>query len=243
MNVLGLTGGIGMGKSTVAKMFVENGFTHWDADNMVHQLYGWEPASSVSIAHRGISLRRMICNEFPHLIREEQNQNARLQMIVDRQAIRASTTPQMLIRLSQIVGPFLKELAYLFYEYPVIPNKPILYDVPLLFESEFNSFLRLMCKGNCGDGSGMSSRFRIASKVEPSVYSTVIVSCPPEVQRERVLARSGMTQERLDGILSRQMPDEEKRALADHVIDTSVSLEEVRKQVVSLCTLLKLSDS
>ena len=86
----------------------------------------------------------------------------------------------------------------------------ILFDIPLLFET----------------GGEVN-----ADKV-------VVVSAPAEIQRQRVLARPGMTAEKLDGILARQMPDAEKRARADFVVDTSGSLEETEAQVDAIIACL-----
>ena len=64
----------------------------------------------------------------------------------------------------------------------------------------------------------------------------VVVSCAPEIQRERVLARPGMTAKKLDAILARQTPDSEKRARADYVIDTGHGLEAARERVGAIIT-------
>jgi dephospho-CoA kinase len=69
--------------------------------------------------------------------------------------------------------------------------------------------------------------------------AVAVVSAPLEVQRERVLQREGMTPERLDAILSHQMPDAEKRARADFIIDTGNGLEPVRKQVAEIIAIMR----
>ena len=71
-----------------------------------------------------------------------------------------------------------------------------------------------------------------------SVDTIVVVSAPLDVQRDRVLARKGMTPEKFAHILSLQVPDAEKRARADHIIDTGVSLEETEAEVAELIAQL-----
>lgn len=73
----------------------------------------------------------------------------------------------------------------------------------------------------------------------PGIDTVVVVSAPPDVQRERVLARPGMTAEKFEAILTLQMPDAEKRLLADHVIDTGTTLAATRKQVRDLVACVR----
>jgi len=74
---------------------------------------------------------------------------------------------------------------------------------------------------------------------ERNVDAVVVVTAPPEVQRERVLARSGMNAAKLDAILAAQMADVEKRARAHFVVDTSAGLEKARAQVKAILEALR----
>ncbi|MEO1424660.1 MAG: dephospho-CoA kinase, partial [Pseudomonadota bacterium] len=69
--------------------------------------------------------------------------------------------------------------------------------------------------------------------------TVVVVSAPADVQRERVLARPGMTEAAFEAILARQIPDAEKRARADHIIDTSKGLDDARAQVHTVLNALR----
>jgi len=182
--VLGLTGSVGMGKSTTAQMFVAEGVPMFDADAAVHRLYAGEAAP-------------LIEREFPGTTSNG---------AVDREKLSAHVVgkPEALARLEKLVHPLVGKLrAEFMHEAQQSGAKAVLLDIPLLFET--------------GD---------------PSKFDAVIVvSAPPEVQRERVLARPGMTAEKFEAILKRQLPDSEKRARADFVIDTGQGLEFARKQV------------
>ena len=189
--VIGLTGSIGMGKSTVAKMFINHGVPVFDADAEVHRLQGPNGA-----------LLPAIEAAFPGTT----GANG-----VDRAALGAQVFGDgtALKRLEAIVHPAVRESQDAFMANNA--HLPILVlDIPLLFE-----------KGG-------------AERVD----RVVVVSAPAEQQRERVLARAGMTPEKFAEILGRQTPDAEKRARADHVIDTGVSLAETEAQVTALIACL-----
>jgi dephospho-CoA kinase len=197
MIVLGLTGSIGMGKSTVAKMFEDEGVPVFDADAAVHRLQG--PAGA---------LVERIEAEFPGTTGDQG---------VDRGALaeRVLGEPEALRRLEGLIHPAVGKEREAFLDGHRDSSLVVL-DIPLLFET-----------------GG-----------EDQVDRIVVVTAPAEVQRERVLARPGMTPEKLDRILARQLPDSEKRALADFVIDTSGPLEETRRAVRRiLACLARRADS
>jgi dephospho-CoA kinase len=188
---LGLTGSIGMGKSTVAAMFAEEGVPVFDADAAVHRLQGSEGALVAAIEA-----------EFPGTTGAAG---------VDRTALaeRVLGAPERLRWLEALVHPAvaLERDAFLATH----ANAPlVVLDIPLLFET-----------------GGRSQVDKIA-----------VVSAPADVQRGRVLARLGMTEEKLDRILACQMPDEEKCIRADFVIPTGGSLEETRASVRSIIACL-----
>lgn len=190
MIVLGLTGSIGMGKSTVAAMFADEGVPVFDADAEVHRLQG-----------PGGALLPAIEAEFPGTTGPEG---------VDRPALRERVfgNADAFARLEAIVHPAVGETRRRFLD----ANRDeamVVLDIPLLFE---------------GGGRG--------------VDKVVVVSAPAEMQRARVLARADMTESRFESILERQLPDAEKRARADFVIDTGGSLEATRAQVRKLIACL-----
>ena len=184
MKILGLTGSVGMGKSTTAQMFVADGIPMFDADAAVHHLYASEAAP-------------LIEREFPGT-----TSNGK----VDREKLSAQVVgkPEALSRLEKLVHPLVGKLRAKFMaDAEKAGAKAVLLDIPLLFET------------------GDPAKF----------HAVIVVSAPAEVQRERVLARAGMTAEKFEAILKRQMPDSDKRARADFVINTGEGLESARKQV------------
>lgn len=194
---LGLTGSIGMGKSTVAAMFADLGVPVFDADAAVRQLQG-----------PGGALIPAIEAAFPGTTGPDGVDRAALgaRVFGDDAAIRA---------LEAIVHPAVGRLrAQFLADHAQAPL--VVFDVPLLFET-----------------GG-----------EAHVDAVAVVSAPHHVQRTRVLARPGLTDERLDAILARQTPDHEKRTRADFIIDTGVSLDETRDEVraVIACLLARAGE-
>jgi dephospho-CoA kinase len=184
MIVLGLTGSIGMGKSTTSKMFAEAGVPVHDSDEAVHRLYSGAAAPLVEAAFPGTTVGG----------------------VVDRAKLGARVLGDTaaLKRLEAIIHPLVRADADAFLAMHRNAGESIaVLDIPLLFET------------------GGRSR----------VDKVVVVTAPAEVQRQRVLARPGMTEEKLAAILAKQVPDEEKRRLADFVIDTGQGLDAARARV------------
>jgi dephospho-CoA kinase len=184
MIILGLTGSIGMGKSTTAKLFAEAGVPVYDADATVHILYEGEAASAIEAAFPGTTVAGK----------------------VDRNKLSARVVhdPAAMKRLEEIVHPMLGASRQKFLHDAEQSGAPVaVVDVPLLFET------------------GGENR----------VDAVVVVTTTPEVQRQRILERANMTDEKLDAILARQMPDAEKRKRAHFVVDTSHGLDPVRARI------------
>jgi dephospho-CoA kinase len=184
MIVVGLTGSIGMGKSTAAGMFRELGVPVNDADEVVHELYRGEAVAPVEAAFPGVAKNG----------------------VIDRAELsrRLVAAPERLGELERIVHPLVRERERQFLAQHKAAGAPfVLLDIPLLYET----------------------------KAEARVDRVVVVTCDPEKQRERVMKRPGMTAEKFAMILARQVPDSEKRARADYIIDTSDSFDVTREQI------------
>jgi dephospho-CoA kinase len=179
---LGLTGSIGMGKSTTAKMFSDEGIPVWDADATVHLLYSKDGAAVHAIGEI-----------LPDVLSDG---------AVSRPLLRAKIAddPALLDRIQAIVHPLVAQNRADFLKNTAAPI--VVLDIPLLFETG----------------------------AEHQCDAVAVVSVPALVQRQRVFARGDMTEQEYDLILSRQMPDAEKRARATWVIDTS-SLDTARAGV------------
>jgi dephospho-CoA kinase len=193
MILIALTGSIGMGKSTVARMFERAGVPVFDADAEVRRLQAPGGALVDTIARR-----------FPGSMQGG---------AIDREALSASVLgkPDELAALEAIVHPAVHQARTRF----ILDHgdaAALLFDIPLLFET---------------GGEGAFDK-------------VIVVTAPEEVQRERVLSRPGMTRQKLDAILARQMPDEEKRKRADFVIDTGGPLDQTERQVEHILACLGL---
>jgi len=184
---LGLTGSIGMGKSTIANMFKDLGVPVWDADEAVHRLY----ASSQPV-------KAALSAAFGDVITGDTVDRVKLSHIL-------KTAPNGFERLNAIVHPAVVDDRRAFMA--AHPNAGlVVVDIPLLYETQ----------------------------AEKHLDYVLVVSAPADVQRARVMARPGMTEDKFTAILARQVSDADKRKRADFVIDTSQSLEACRVEVKAL---------
>jgi dephospho-CoA kinase len=192
MLVLGLTGSIGMGKSTTARFFAEEGVPVLDADAVVHALYDGEAVAAIEAAFPGTS-------KHGRIDREELSR-------------RVVGDPAALKRLESIVHPLVRAAQARFLADAERSGAPVaVLDVPLLFET------------------GGDQR----------VDAVVVVSAPADVQRARTLDRAGMTAEKFDALMQKQMPDAEKRRRADFIVDTSQSFDSARAQVRAILAAVR----
>jgi len=182
---LGLTGSIGMGKSTTAQMFRDAAVPVWDADATVHRLYA-----------KGGAAVPLLGDVFPDAVIDGKVSRDKLKHII-------AVDPAAFAKIEHIVHPLVAADRRAFVANHDAPL--LVFDIPLLYETGADSWLS----------------------------SVLVVTVPPAVQRDRVLARPGMTRQHLDQILQRQMPDAEKRARADHVIET-LTLDGTRAAVQEL---------
>jgi len=184
MFVLGLTGSIGMGKSTTAKMFAEAGVPVYDADAAVHRLYTGEATAAIEAAFPGTTANGAVDR--------------------DKLAKAVLGDPAAIKRLEGIVHPLVYRARESFLKKAAASGTPVVVlDIPLLFET------------------GGDKR----------CDAVVVVSAPADMQRTRAFERPGMTEQKLAAILANQVPDAEKRARANFVVDTSQGFEHARTQV------------
>ena len=185
---LGLTGSIGMGKSTAAAMFAEMGHPVWDADATVHRLYAPDGAAVEPVAAIFPMARAANGGIDRKVLRTELRRNPSGYEQLD-----AAVHPLLLAARERFVAE--NDRAPL-----------VIFDIPLLLETG----------------------------IQAQMDGVAVVSTNPEVQRARVLARPGMTPTQFEQILSRQMPDQAKRALADWVIPTD-TMDASRTSIQSIC--------
>lgn len=193
---IAITGSIGMGKSTVAKMFERAGIPVFDADAVVRELQ-----------RPGGGLVEKIAALFPGCVRSGTLDRECLAEIVlgDREKLRA---------LEQIVHPAVREAREAFVrEHPGAPA--LVFEIPLLFET-----------------GG-----------EQDFDKIIVVSTAADIQRARVLGRTGMSAAKLDSILARQMPDADKRSRADFIVDTGSDLSTTEAQVRDIIACLGIAQS
>jgi dephospho-CoA kinase len=189
---LGLTGSIGMGKSTTAQMFRDRGVPVIDADAIVHDLYRGEAAAPIEAAFPGSTAGG----------------------VVDRAQLaeQLARNPAGFKTLEAIVHPLVWRKEQEIVERLRAENTPVVVlDIPLLFENH----------------------------AEARIDKVVVVTADSAVQKARVMARPGMTEEKFRMILSRQMPDSEKRRRADFIIDTGLGMDHARSRVGEILQELK----
>jgi dephospho-CoA kinase len=184
MFILGLTGSIGMGKSTTAKFFAEEGVPVHDADAAVHRLYQSEAVAPIEAAFPGTTDGKAVDRE--------------------KLAKRVLGDPAAIARLEAIVHPLVAQAREDFLARAERDGAAVaVLDVPLLYET-----------------GG-----------EQRCDAVVVVSAPADVQRARAFERPDMTEAKFQAILARQMPDAEKRARADFVVDSGQGFESAHAQV------------
>lgn len=188
--LLGLTGSIGMGKSTTAQIFRDEGVPVWDADATVHKLYAQGGLAVPAIAAR-----------FPAAVKDG---------AVSREALKEmiAADPTVLSQIEEIVHPLVAANRGAFLADH--PNALVVLDLPLLYETQADLWLD----------------------------AVVVVTAPDEVQQDRVLARGTMTEAQFALILSKQIPDAEKRRRADYIIETD-SMDVARAAVHKLVQHMK----
>lgn len=191
MIILGLTGSIGMGKSTTATMFKDQGILVHDADATVHDLYKTELVAPIEAAFPGVTKNGLVDRSL-----------LSKQVVGDEEAMK---------KLETIVHPAVHQRERDFLQSAAEQGVPfVVLDIPLLFET------------------GGDKR----------VDKILVVTAPVAVQRERVLDRPDMNEEKFQNILARQTPDSEKRKKADFIIDTSQGMEVAEAMVSKIIAQL-----
>lgn len=188
---LGLTGSIGMGKSSTAAVFAAQGIPVWDADAAVHRLYENGQGADALRA------------DFPKAVEGS---------FVSRETLKTLLTrdPSLLPKLEAAIHPLVAQDRENFIV--ACTSDILVLDIPLLFEKQ---------------GKGLCD-------------AVLLVTAPADLQRKRVLSRPNMTEQQFEFILSRQMPDREKRSRADHLVET-LSFETVEAYVKALIEHIRAS--
>ena len=192
MIILGLTGSIAMGKTTVAAMFQQQGVPVISADDIVHDLY----------AGKAVPL---IENLYPDSVRDNK---------VDRKKLLhyLQTDPTGFEKLEALIHPLVREAEWTFIKTQKTKGtKIVLLEIPLLFETGAETFMD----------------------------AVIVVSAGETEQKKRALARPDMTEEKLNKLLAKQLPDAEKRQRADFLIETNTTLKETETQVLTLLQTIK----
>lgn len=192
MLVIGLTGSIGMGKSTVAGWLRDRGYRVSDSDQLVHELYSGAAVQPIEAAFPGATDGRS----------------------VDRVRLSRALVndPRGFEKLEAIVHPLVRQAQSAFLDRCAESGQQAaVLEIPLLFET-------------MGDAR---------------VDVVIVTHAAAEVQRARVLDRPGMSAEKLDAILARQTPSEEKVHRADFVVDTGTTLAESEAQVDAIAAALR----
>ncbi|HEU0117692.1 MAG TPA: dephospho-CoA kinase [Alphaproteobacteria bacterium] len=189
MRVIGLTGGIGMGKSTAAKILRGFGLPIYSADKAIHDL--------LKKGGRGV---KPVAKLFPSALKNG---------VIDRKIVGRDVFhhPKKLQQLERILHPLIRgaEKEFLAKARKKKVAAAVL-EIPLLFETKGQS--------RCD--------------------FTICVTAPKKVQEERVLGRMHMTKARFEAILQRQMPDAQKRKLADYVVQTGKGLADTKRQLKAI---------
>lgn len=187
---IGLTGSIGMGKSTIGAMFAKLGINIICADEIVHKLYKKNGAANIQISQ---------------IYEDVLDNNGD----IDRQKLSVVIlkAPEALKKIEEIVHPLVKKTREdMLWQFKEKGAPYVILDIPLLFET--NS--------------------------QKEFDKIIVVDCDYETQKARVLARPKMTEAKFKAILAKQMPNSQKVALADFIIDTSQSLETCQNRVIEI---------
>lgn len=195
MIVVGLTGSIGMGKSTTSAMFRDFGIAVFDADRCVHRIYAGAPTAALAA-------------RFPGAAAEGRIDRKRLgSLVLDDSKAMAD--------LEEIIHPLVEsERDEFIRDRKDKGAKAVVLDIPLLFETE---------------------AWRRADAI-------VVVSAPKEVQRERVLSRESMDEEKFLNLSRRQIPDRKKTMSAQFIVKTQFGFEPARRQLRNILSAIAQID-